>query len=93
MLGPRRIGKTWLMDKLRADLSAEGWVTVPIDVVGATQATLLAGLQKTSPSLGPREGMDLLTALHNAGILDVTDDCRRIRSGLLRCYWLRYHPE
>ncbi len=93
MLGPRRIGKTWLMEKLRADHSAEGWVTVPIDVAGATQATLLAGLQKTSPSLGPREGMDLLTALHNAGILDVTDDCWRIRSGLLRRYWLRYQPE
>ena len=93
MLGPRRIDKTWPMDKLRADRSAEGWVTVPIAVAGATQATLLAGLQKSSPSLGPREGMDLLTALHNAGILDVTDDCWRIRSGLLRRYWLRYHPE
>src|SRR5689334_7019340 len=32
MLAPRRIGKTWLMDKIVADLTAQGWLCIKIDV-------------------------------------------------------------
>lgn len=34
MLAPRRIGKTWLMHALAADLTKRGWLTVFIDVEG-----------------------------------------------------------
>jgi hypothetical protein len=34
MLAPRRIGKTWLMGKIADDLTAEGWLTIHIEVAG-----------------------------------------------------------
>jgi uncharacterized protein len=35
MLAPRRIGKTWLMDRIKEDLTEEGWLCIKIDVQGA----------------------------------------------------------
>lgn len=32
MLAPRRIGKTWLMDRVRDDLSEKGWICIKVDV-------------------------------------------------------------
>jgi uncharacterized protein len=34
MLAPRRIGKTWLMNKIAEDLTSEGWLCIKIDVEG-----------------------------------------------------------
>ena len=34
MLAPRRIGKTWLMDKVADDLEDEGWLCIRVDVEG-----------------------------------------------------------
>lgn len=34
MLAPRRVGKTWLMDKIAEDLTAAGWLCIKIDVEG-----------------------------------------------------------
>jgi hypothetical protein len=34
MLAPRRIGKTWLMDKVADDMKADGWLCIKIDVEG-----------------------------------------------------------
>jgi hypothetical protein len=34
MLAPRRIGKTWLMDAVKADMEAFGWLCVRLDVEG-----------------------------------------------------------
>lgn len=34
MLAPRRIGKTWLMGKVEADMTAAGWRCIRIDVEG-----------------------------------------------------------
>ncbi len=34
MLAPRRIGKTWLMNKIADDLTSDGWLCIKIDVEG-----------------------------------------------------------
>jgi len=34
MLAPRRIGKTWLLNKIGEDLTTEGWLCIKIDVEG-----------------------------------------------------------
>jgi uncharacterized protein len=45
MLAPRRIGKTWLLQKIDEDLTDEGWHCVRIDVEGMrTEAEFLRAL-------------------------------------------------
>ncbi len=66
------------------------------DPAGEQGSTLLARLHNEAPELTPRHCFNLLTALHNAGILeDVSgegaDRRWRFRSGLFRRYWQRYH--
>jgi len=36
MLGPRRIGKTWLIDRLHEDFTRENWLVVKVDLQGMT---------------------------------------------------------
>ena len=60
---------------------------------GETEATLLAHLQAKELAATPRELMNLLTALANAGFLSEDGDRWRFRSGLLRRYWRRYLRE
>ena len=45
MLAPRRIGKTWLLNKVAEDLMGEGWLCIKIDVEGMrTEAEFLRAL-------------------------------------------------
>lgn len=39
MLAPRRVGKTWLLKPLAADLRGQGWMTIECDVQGMGQET------------------------------------------------------
>ena len=60
---------------------------------GETEGTLLARMQAKELAATPRELMNLLTALANAGFLTEDGDRWRFHSGLLRRYWHRYLRE
>lgn len=40
MLAPRRIGKTWLLKQIAADMAAEGWLCILVDVEGMQSETV-----------------------------------------------------